>query len=202
MSIVFVDLETTGLDSKIHVPWEFALISEEGKVLLHEKLKPTKDEMLWADPMALKIGKFYDRMYGNVDRRGNHGPEYIAQEIAIKLNGKTLGGAAVSFDSTMLKKFLHRNGQAATWSHRLLDVEAYCAGALGNSELKSLGNTAKDLDIRYESEDKHTALYDAWLARECYSQALLLRGGQALPPLQHDAGVNIPSMPKPPPMTP
>lgn len=201
MSIVFVDLETTGLDSRMHVPWEFALIDEDGKVLLHEKIKPTNMEMEYADPMALRIGGFYERVYGDVDRRGHHGADYVAQEVARKLDGKTLGGAAVAFDSEMLKVFLRTHGHAATWSHRLLDIQAYCAGALGNTSLKSLGDTARDLDIRFDADAKHTALYDAWLARECYSEALKINGKQGLPSMpDFSAATSAPPMPKPPEM--
>lgn len=210
--IVFLDIESTGVEMT-HFPWEVGVIDLHGNVLLHEMWKPEKWQMMQASSMALKMNKFYKRFNDPAEAhlRGRDA-SFIAGKLAVMLSDKVLCGASVAFDARMLDRFLHENGEVATWSHRLLDIETYVAGVFGYTGPASLSDTAKRAGIEYDKSKKHTALYDAWLARECYRACLDEVGADTIEKLVfedlgkapymtgQDSAVKIPSMPRPPEM--
>lgn len=195
-NLYFIDIETTGLKANDgHRPWEIAIVDINGDTLLHRMWKPKQEVMAKADAMALKIGKFYQRINDpstTPQRQDNE--SYVASLVAgIFGSGATICGAAVHFDALMLDVWLRENGQVGCWSHRLLDIESYVAGATGHRLPASLGDTATRAEVTYESDQKHTALYDAQLARECYLAVASIK-------LPHVGDMMQPKMPTPPPM--
>lgn len=155
-TVVFVDLETTGLEPLRHDLWEIALVELDDT----EDVWAVWPDLARADPMALTMNRFYQRPMEWET------PAVVAEQLAQRLAGRILAGAAPWFDASFLDVFLRRNGHCPTWSHRLLCVETYAAGCLGSIPV-SLSKTAEALGIEVP-EGRHSALVDARLAREVY----------------------------------
>lgn len=172
--IVSLDLETTGLDPRIHEVWEVGVVPlDESRPPLHYHFPVGK--LAVADPEALKIGRFYDRFtWPGVDQENgqmrattlvdslmpgeDHIPAYdAARYIAEALDGATLLGAAVHFDAGFLAPLLRQYGLAPTWHHRFLDLGSFCAGAWGST--KPLAT--KSIADRIPNADAHNAFADA-----------------------------------------
>jgi DNA polymerase III epsilon subunit-like protein len=166
--VVFLDLETTGLDASRHELYEVGLIEADGT----EHVWWVKPNLETADPTALRIGRYYER------RPSKHTPaEKVAQEFAKLTAGRHLVGAVPSFDAGFLDPFLRRHGQAPSWHYHLVDVEALAAGFLagGPEGQREIARPPWDsskltaaLGIVTADEDKHTALGDARWAKAIY----------------------------------
>lgn len=183
--IVSLDLETTGLDPERHELWEIGIVPlDASKPVLHYQVGCCA--LYNADPTALQIGGFYDRYgYPPVASDGERlmpfvhdmtNPSVIgegdsqraldytiepawsaARTIAEALDGATLLGAAVQFDAGFLGPWLRDVGFAPSWSHRMLDLGSFCAGAWGATAPLS----TKAIAERFPNDAVHTALGDA-----------------------------------------
>jgi DNA polymerase III epsilon subunit-like protein len=168
--IVWVDIETTGLDPQVHQIVEIAWgIDSEWWTLI-------PPHNLWmADPKALEINRYHERMLDKAE----HADETAIAKFYQDLLGKTMAGANPAFDAKFLEVFLG----AAPWKHRLLDVEAYVAGVFGWDEPRGLKATREHLEsLGYSiAEPNHSAVEDMICAQECYlvaqSEALLRAQG-------------------------
>lgn len=178
--LVFIDIESTGLNFETCVPWEVSVIDADGAVLFDEMWHPSSYEMADAEPMALAMTNFYERVPSVAPEDSCVHAYDPAAQLARILDKKVLAGAAVAFDMRMLDIFLRNHGQCPTWSHRSVDVQAYAAGAFGEMMPSSLGDTASLAGVEYDKSKKHAALYDAWLAREIYSKCLERNGQNPL----------------------
>ena len=177
MRLVFLDTETTGLNPEIHEMWEYSPIVREDDGSQRSFTRHIPGVSLYnADPMALRIGRFYDR-YTPVSIP----PRDMASEAARLLSGATLVGANPSFDAAFMAKFLRQNNQAPAWNHRMVDVEVLAMAALKLPEPVGLVKSAELLGIAVDKEAAHTASYDAYLAMEIYD---LVIGGFSKPPLK------------------
>ena len=193
--LAFIDTETTGLDPERHEVWEVALIVREAVDLQADQPPSAADvEYLWqlpvdlgrADPMALTVGKFYDRavqakrsLRDPFDDNETSCAEFAA-DFARLTHGAHLVGAVVSFDAAFLSRLLRRNGACPGWHYHLIDVEALAVGYLaGTAELagewappwKSDELTAA-LGIDSNQFEKHTAMGDARWARAIYDRVV------------------------------
>jgi oligoribonuclease (3'-5' exoribonuclease) len=171
--VIFIDIESTGLDPDRHVPWDIAIIAKNEE---YEQLVVlTEEEMAAADPRALDIGHFQKR-YLDVQSQGqertHHSAFTVAQEVARLTDGKHLVGANPRFDAAFLERLLWRNGANPKWSYHLIDVEALMLGALAERGLevpipwKSV-QLSEMLGIPGPSEEeRHTAMGDSrWCKR-------------------------------------
>lgn len=162
MNVVFVDLETTGLDPDIHEAYEVALVDYVG------------NEYHWwlpinlgtADARALSIGKFYDRYPWTSDLITPS--ERFAKEFSELTRGTYLAGAVVSFDEGFLRKILRDNGACPGWNHRLICVETLAAGVLKHLP-NGLGVIAEELLIPIDPNERHTAMGDAKACRDIFN---------------------------------
>ncbi|SCL43191.1 hypothetical protein GA0074692_6756 [Micromonospora pallida] len=152
MTLVFLDLETTGTDPDAHHVWEVAAIVRGHRDrrydgLWHVMMRP---RLAAADPAALRVGRYYERATAYlsdpdvqahvVDRPLEMHPFVpigravtrldVARWLAVILDGATLIGATPSFDANFMARFLRSHWQAPTWHHRLVDVTTLAAGYL------------------------------------------------------------------------
>ena len=171
--IVFLDIETTGLDPDRHSMWELALIArdDDGDHEYHWQLPV---DLATADAAALRISRYYDRcqtLGGEILQlepvaATGETVTKLARLVAHILDGATLVGAVPSFDAGFIEKWLRTNGSCPTWHHRLRCVETLTAGHLRNPKIGGLAHCCQALSITQEGE--HTALGDARAARDIW----------------------------------
>lgn len=158
MSLVFVDLETTGLDYDDSQVWEAAYAVDDDDVQV-SLLNHTLDN---ADPVALGINEYSTRIKdwdaGYLGKRERQDWENSFQQA---LSGNTLVAANPHFDATML----HRRWNYEPWKYRMIDLEAYAMPYLGLTEPKGLAFIAEKLGV--EAPD-HSAYQDVVTLRACY----------------------------------
>lgn len=159
--ICFIDTETTGLDPDRHDIWEVALITPDG----HEHVWQFPVDEMAADPIALNIGRYWERRWStdndvpvldaiyNADNAKSRRKNFPEQGRALQPSsgwahhfrdltaGCHLAGAVISFDEERLRRLLHRLGLLHRWHYHLIDVEALAAGYLA-----SMAHGLKDID--------------------------------------------------------
>ena len=174
--VVFVDVETTGLDPDHHEIWEVALVpdSEDG---WKESVWFLPVDLGRADSAALKTGGFHQRRNG-VDVTA---PDKFAHQFASLTRGKHLAGAVVSFDEERLRKLLRANGACPEWHYHLIDVETLAVGwvygkygTADEAESQALSlpwdseTVSRAVGVNPDNFDRHTALGDARWAKAVY----------------------------------
>ena len=210
--LAFVDCETTGLDPDRHEVWEIAVIAAE-----HEPRRVESDDQgtsgvlrvtdEWrrqmqpshlhqADPIALRIGRYWERRDDHVIPYLHH--PHVALSVEELTRGRIMVGAVPSFDAAFLSRLLHEHNLPAGWHYQLLDVETlvagYIAGLTGHPDVTE----AWDRDGRLvhhddaippwnsdrllgrvgaivRDDDRHTALGDARWAMKAYAAVFNLR---------------------------
>lgn len=178
--LIVVDVESTGLDPKVHVPIEIAAINVDTGEVLSFVPELTPEDLGQADPNALRINRYFERgVYQHALGRQESADMYDA--LWEFLRGNSLAGANPRFDMSMLIAGYSRLvcGQVAEpCHHRLPDVSSYVAGALGiyPAELPGLHECCMRLGVSNEVE--HSALGDAKAAAECFRKAQAARNGR------------------------
>lgn len=177
--LAFVDTETTGLDPDRHEIWEVGLIIREEDGSEREHLWYLAPDLGTADPVALEIGRFFERhpWYSGDPALAALHPVQVPASFAAEFMGLTRGchlvGAVVSFDALRLDRLLRANRALGLWHYHLVDVEALVAGALGVAPPWSSRDLSAAVGVAPPGdEDRHTALGDARWARDLYDAAL------------------------------
>jgi len=173
--LIVVDVESTGLDPKFHVPLEVAAINVDTDEVLSFVPYLSPDKLAQADPEALRINRYFER--GVFKQALTHQATVDMYSALWEfLRGNTLAGANPRFDAAMLMEAAG-NGYGEPWHYRLADVSAYVAGALGiyPAELGGLADYCKRLGITNEVE--HSALSDAKATAECFRRAMGFTAG-------------------------
>lgn len=161
--LIVVDIETTGLDVNTCWPLDVVAINVETGETLDFAPYITRSALGNADFMAMKINRYYER--GVWERMlpdaGATGEKY--DELREMLAGNTLGGSNPRFDAAVLSRFI-----GEPWHHRLADLAAYAAPAMGlpPSELPGLATVCEHLGIVNQCE--HCAYYDALATADCF----------------------------------
>lgn len=170
-SLVFVDVETTGLDPARDEVWEFAAIRrEENGTEAHLHLfvehDPAKARAL-PDPFRADLEARFP-----ADKAVS--PWTAASKIARFTSARhgekvRLVGACPWFDAGHLTALLTRHRFAPSWSHRLIDVETLAAGKAGRL-MNGLADAAATFGI--ENPAAHTAMADAETAMRVFDAVM------------------------------
>jgi hypothetical protein len=163
-TLCFIDTETTGLDSRIHQPYEVCWWREDESQPTVTRLEHTLE---LADPQALAIGGYFDRGFP-FEQRGSwtDGPDSQRGYLASVLSGVTLVGSNPAFDAAMLTRYIG----TAVWHHRLINVAEGGMWMFGWDRPKGLAAVADECRARgYEiPEPNHTAEGDVRATRAVY----------------------------------
>jgi DNA polymerase III epsilon subunit-like protein len=135
--ICFIDTETTSLRPDRRA-WEIGIIAREpgrGDVEHHWFIDADGIDLGNADPMALKIGRFYER---HPQYRLDREPELtdveeeadVLRHVEAVTRGAHLVGAVVSFDAEVLGTRMRSLGICPSWHYHLVDIEALAVGWL------------------------------------------------------------------------
>lgn len=155
---VYVDCETTGLDRRRHHVFELAWALDDGPI--YTLLLP--HTLRYAQPEALAVGRYHERRIADmIATRDWYSPprttitDFVTAFAGPDGSRRTLVAANPAFDAGMLhgkvigrepwtsrtRRLLHLpapDAPAEPWHHRLLDIEAYAAGAFGWPHLAGL----------------------------------------------------------------
>ena len=167
--LCYVDTETTGLDARIHQPWEVCWWREDEPGLHVMRLPHTLE---YADQKALEIGGYWGRS-GAVDLRGNIGAPWM---VAHSLNGVTLVGSNPAFDAAMLTRVIG----TPVWHHRMIDVSNVAMVVLNADRPLGLADCAAACRAHGHDipEPDHTAEGDVRTTRAVYEALRAIRGEQ------------------------
>jgi DNA polymerase III epsilon subunit-like protein len=189
--LVFLDIETTGLDPERHEIWEVGAIlrvaTTEGSGAYNETEHHwflNVNHLETADEAALAIGGYYERHpYGDAyhysidDFHSVEAPYPFSREFEKLTRGATLVGANTRFDERFLGDYLKAQHRLPGWHFRLCDVEALTQGYMGLAKPTGLAKCANILEITNDY-DAHSALDDAKLARDVYDAVMADRFGR------------------------
>jgi DNA polymerase III subunit epsilon len=173
--LIVVDVETTGLLAH-HAILEVAAVNVETGAYMHFAPFVTATDLGAADGDAMRINRYYERgVYRNVVPSVETPARWI--ELQDMLSGQTFAGSNPRFDADRIGQALNNYGaDVEPWHHRLADLSAYAAGALGISpaELPGLAEICKRLEV--DPGVAHSALDDAKATAECFRRLIALRG--------------------------
>lgn len=171
--LIFLDLETSGLDPVDDEPIEFGIV---GPGAAEWTFSVPFDEAK-ASPEALKVNGWGQREFAPLI------PD--ARDAAVKLWGylggnpaPVLVGNAVHFDASFVREFIRRHAPALNpepWDHRLVDLKSLAAGRIG-VDPRSLTSAAIGRHFGVPlPDDAHTAIVDArWNRDLFYAMGLYL----------------------------
>lgn len=173
--IIVVDVETSGLDPKIHVVVEVAwrnLVTDESGLFVPSHNPEVV--LLRAEPKALELNGYHERIAGRPqDTNGT-----ATKRLHEALKGNTLAGSNPAFDAKFLRREFNlwclRRGPAEPWHHRMLDVSAYAAGVLGidPTELPGLSTVCERLGVKNKAP--HAAMGDVAATAECFRRLIAM----------------------------
>lgn len=169
MTLCFIDTETTGLDPRIHQPYEVCWWRDDEK---EPETAWLPHSLTHADQQALKIGRYFDRGFRPETDRN----DYWAQRLSRSLNGVTLVGSNPAFDAAMLTRFIG----APVWHHRMIDISNVAMVVFDRSRPMGLAEIQEWLanSAGYEiPEPDHTAEGDVRTTRAVYEALRELRRG-------------------------
>lgn len=167
-TLCFVDTETTGLDPRIHQPYEVCWWREDRNDPSTYKLTHTLE---YADPAALKIGQYWERGF----TPGEYGLRL--RDLASDLRGVTLVGSNPAFDAAMLTRLIG----APVWHYRLINVAEGAMWTFGWDRPRGLADVTAALRERgwCIPEPDHTAEGDVRTTRAVYYALRKTRGADA-----------------------
>jgi hypothetical protein len=156
--LAFLDCETTGLDPRIHQPYEVCYWREDSDNPRTLHLPHTLD---CADGAALRIGGYFDRSFWPFPDNGK-----VRAELVGALEGVTLVGSNPAFDAAMLTRYIG----TPVWHHRLINVAEGAMWVFGWDRPKGLAEVTHELLTRgYEIPlPDHTAEGDVRCTRAVY----------------------------------
>lgn len=157
-TLCFIDTETTGLDARIHQPYEVCIWREDWE---QPRTFDLAHDLVHADGQSLKIGQYFERN-ANLITNGGISPGVLARH----LHDVTLVGSNPAFDAAMLTRFIG----APVWHYRLINVAEGAMWLFGWDRPKGLADATAELRTRgYDlPEPDHTAEGDVRTTRAVY----------------------------------
>lgn len=162
-NLVFVDVETTGLDETRHEIIEIAVI--RGSQTYHRKVQPQHIET--ASPRALEINGFNYKEWAHAAH-----PSTVALEIAHYLNEATIVAHNPHFDMKFIDELLHAHNINLWYDRRLIDTTVLAHEHLLPAGIKSLSMDSIREFFSWSTEGAHTALKDCQDVRRLYYKLL------------------------------
>ena len=168
--LIFVDIETTGLDPSVHEIIEIAILPLKGPVW-QTKIKP--EHLDQASPKALEVNGYQDH-----PEDWESAPMFndIAPDIASRLKDTMIAGQNTQFDMNFIQRLFKRNdiplkGVPYSWVDTVTLAYEHLV-PLGIPDLK-LQSICDFLGI--PNDGQHTAAADVYRTREAYLK--MLRAG-------------------------
>ncbi|MFG2748072.1 3'-5' exonuclease [Streptomyces xanthophaeus] len=140
--ILFIDTETTGLDVEHHDAWEIAIIHRRPGYPDAEYLWQIRTSLAEADPEALEINRYHERMavpdgelavhMATGAMTANHpisGQDLMLDLMALT-DGAILVGSNPAFDERFLRKLFNAAHVTPAWHYRTVDIAAMAVGHL------------------------------------------------------------------------
>ena len=161
-----VDCETTGLDPRIHQPYEVCIWRDDERAPLTITLPHTLE---YADPYGLSVGGYHERGFTPFATDGQ-----TERRLLIRaLTGVTIIGSNPAFDAAMLTRFIG----CQVWSHRLINVAEAGMWVLGLDAPVGLAKvTGLVRDRGYDiPEPDHTAEGDVRCTKAVYIALVEIR---------------------------
>ncbi|MFC1649220.1 3'-5' exonuclease [Patescibacteria group bacterium] len=157
--LLFVDLETTGLDMDTHEITEVGILVVNGrnykvKKEYHALVKPLHIET--ATEEGLRVGQYSKKRWKEARE-----PEIVLKEIAGLAPNAMVAGWKVDFDWGFLEKGFKTHKIIHTYDYHLLDVISIAYAQFVNEKhpkTLSLRNVARKLKIKIP--DEHDAMTD------------------------------------------
>lgn len=188
-TICFADSETTGIYPEFgHEIWDLALIVRRPALADTEHQFFLRPDLRKADPMALTIGRYYDRTAdlrppGTRDSKALKwaDPDKVMPWLARTLSGAILVAHNAPFDAGHLKALLARHGHVLTCDYHYRDLGSLVTGWMAAKGLPlivppKLNLIAQACGIDPAGYATHTALGDTRLARDIHDVVI---GGAA-----------------------
>ncbi|QRY43136.1 3'-5' exonuclease [Mycolicibacterium boenickei] len=180
--LIVVDVETTGLDVDKHWVLEVAAINVlTGEELCFVPSLPV-GALDQADGKAMKINGYFARDVYAL-RLGTEASWRYWLKLWDWLDGNTLAGSNPTFDAAMLNRSMQLchaslptgygkpdvpEFKPSPWHHRLADLSAYAAGALGIRATALPGLDVVCRSLKVENTSPHSALGDARATADCF----------------------------------
>ncbi|MGV9744620.1 3'-5' exonuclease [Rhodococcus zopfii] len=179
-SLWVVDLETTSLDTDKAYILEVAAVNVETRQEIYFVPFVKRSVYAAAEPEALTVNRYFERrLYTQMLNEYYTANAY--KDLAYALGENTFAGSNPTYDAAVLSRaFLDVTAGSSPrvvidpkpWHHRLADLAAYAAGALGIDPQDSPGlNKACEL-LDVTNEDPHTAMGDARATAECFRRLM------------------------------
>lgn len=157
-TLCFIDTETTGLDARVHQPYEVAWWREDENAPKTRHLPHSLD---YANGQALSIGGYFTRGFEPWPSVGR-----TVTDLVSALRGVTLVGSNPAFDAAMLIRFIG----TPVWHHRLINVAEGAMWLFDWDRPKGLADVVLALRDRGHDipEPDHTAEGDVRATRAVY----------------------------------
>lgn len=199
--IVFLDIETSGLDPNYHEPIEVGMVTDDPDAGYMEVEFSLAFDASRASPEALEINGFGQRQLAPLqsDRDAGailmrwfgwdeipdeeatdaEGPGADTVHVWIKQNPVILVANHVAFDASFLAAWMRRQNLPVPWGKHAWDLPSLMAGRLGLAPPVSTGDIIRHFKVepmRRGDQKFHSALEDARWNREVYRQLGLWHG--------------------------
>ena len=162
--LIFIDIETSGLDPDFHEIPEVAVIRIETsgqETIYHAKVHPLNIER--SNSKALEING-----YNSKDWREASTPAETAAQLESILAGGMLIGHNIKFDVAFISELLNNHNKLQRWDRRLIDTIVLAHEHLSYSGLESLSLDSIRTFLRWSKEGSHRALKDCQDVKRLY----------------------------------